>query len=150
MEILVNSLRGAYPKLLFVPGDIAKWSPSDREITYPRKSSQTSVWSLFHELGHALLEHDSYLNDLDLLQKEAAAWQMAIALAKEHGFKIASGHIQDCLDTYRDWVHKRSACPQCASHGLQASERTYSCLNCASSWEVSDSRFCRPYRLKKL
>jgi hypothetical protein len=58
---------------------------------------------------------------------------------------IDEEHIQNCLDTYRDWLHKRSTCPRCDSHGLQTSEQ-YKCYNCRAVWRVGNERFCRAYR----
>jgi hypothetical protein len=55
-------------------------------------------------------------------------------------------HVQNCLDTYRDWLHRRSSCPQCGAHVLQRDVSTYQCFNCQTRWHVSSGRFVRPYR----
>lgn len=148
MKTLVKKLAADYADLKFVVGDTASWSPTSRQITYSADVSETAVWSLLHELGHALLGHSSYQSDIDLLQKEAAAWQKAKTISNRYSITIAAWHIQGCLDSYRDWLHKRSTCPNCDGHGIQSSESCYSCLNCLKAWKVSQERFCRPYRLK--
>jgi hypothetical protein len=150
MEPFVSALRQDFPDLHFVPGAKASWSPSQRAITYRDETSQSgrSLWTLLHELGHALLDHTSYESDTNLVQKEAAAWAKAQEVAKKYKVTISDAHIQDCLDTYRDWLHKRSSCPVCDSHGLQTTQSLYSCPNCQNTWKVSSARFCRPYRLK--
>lgn len=150
MDQIVKTLRNDYAHFRFISGKVATWSPIDHTIVYTSEDSTEAIWALFHELGHALLDHTSYTSDTVLLQKETAAWEKAIALAKAYGHSIDSDHVQDCLDTYRDWLHKRSTCPACNMHGLQTSESLYSCLNCQSTWKVGSDRFCRPYRLKRV
>jgi hypothetical protein len=149
MEVLVSNLRKTYPQFTFLAGDIARWSPRLRQITYKASDDLDATWSLLHELGHALLDHNSYESDMQLVQKETEAWEQAKNLAKTLRLTIDDNHIQDCLDTYRDWLHKRSSCPACGMHGLQHHKRLYGCLNCKTTWMVSNERFCRPYRLKK-
>jgi hypothetical protein len=147
MELFVNSLRKQYPAISFVTGDKAQWSPDLQQVTYTLDNSRLARWTLLHELGHALLGHTSYESDLHLLQKETTAWEKAIELAKEYTISIDNNHVQDCLDTYRDWLHRRSTCPTCGDHGLQPTQNLYQCLNCRNIWKVSSARFCRPYRL---
>jgi hypothetical protein len=149
METLVNALRQAYPNFTFVAGDQASWSAQKQQVTYALDESPGALWTVLHELGHAILGHASYESDLQLLQKETAAWNEAVELSAAYGIDIDNDHIQDCLDTYRDWLHKRSTCPTCGDHGLQSTQSLYNCLNCQNTWKVSSARFCRPYRLKK-
>lgn len=148
MEQLVRKLQGDFPAYHFTAGDVACWSPRTQEIHYEaREDHAIASWSVLHELGHALLGHDTYNSDVMLLQKESSAWTKAVSLAKQYGLDIDAGHIQNCLDTYRDWLHKRSTCPRCRDHGVQQ-KNTYTCLNCAARWRVSPARFCRSYRRK--
>lgn len=149
METFVETLRQDYPHIMFQEADTASWSPEQHIVSYDPGEQHTGLWSVLHELGHALLEHQSYESDINLLQKETDAWQKAITVAKHYRLEIDPEHIQNCLDTYRDWLHKRSTCPTCGSHGLQQSKALYRCLNCQDTWKVSSARFCRPYRLKK-
>lgn len=146
MEKLVNILRHDYPHLAFTAGPVAHWSPATGQVIYMPGDTLVAIWTLFHELGHALLGHASYESDINLLQKEAAAWEEAAIVARRYGETIDDEHVQDCLDTYRDWLHKRSTCPVCESHGVQPSEHLYICLNCRNTWKVTSARFCRPYR----
>lgn len=153
MEInsLVERLRLAFPKFTFVAATEACWSPEVQKIYYdadPHK--KTNAWGLLHELGHAILGHGSYATDIDLLQKEAAAWVEAESVAKKFGIIIDEEYAQSCLETYRDWLYKRSTCPECEAHGIQSESRQYYCLNCRTRWNVSTSRFCRPYRGKAI
>lgn len=149
METFVNKLRRDFPALQFVEGPLASWSHQERIVYFSTTSSQSDKWTALHELGHALLEHQDFTSDADLLQKEIEAWDEAVELGRKYQVAIDPDHIQNCLDTYRDWLHKRSSCPNCGSHGLQQNKALYHCLSCQTTWKVGSNRFCRPYRLKK-
>lgn len=149
MKKLIAKLQSAYPSIVFIAGDIARWSPKRQEITYRHEENREAIWGLLHELSHGILKHEAYTTDMDLLQKELAAWKHAQELAITYHLEINNEHIETCLDTYRDWLHKRSTCPECTSQGLQQSKRLYICFNCQTTWRVTERRFCRPYRLKK-
>jgi len=147
MKEVVARLVKDFPEIRFARGKTFCWSPQTRTVTYSSvHSSEVSAWSLFHEVGHALLDHRGYDSDFELLLLEVRAWEKAVELAKTYGVEIDSDHVQDCLDTYRDWIHQRSTCPQCGNQSLQEDSRTYRCFNCRSVWKVTASRFCRPYR----
>lgn len=148
MEPFVDKLRQDYASLVFVQGTTAHWSAQEKRITYLPDDSADAQWTLLHELGHALLGHDSYESDMRLLHKEVEAWVKAKALAQKYNVKIDNEYIQQCLDTYREWLHRRSTCPSCKNHGVQQANTLYKCLNCKASWKVSQQRFCRPYRLR--
>jgi hypothetical protein len=149
MEKLVTKLKRDHPDLVFNLGGPHCWSPESGQISYASGDEAHNIEGLLHELGHARLGHRSYRSDIDLLRKEVAAWEEATQLAEQYGVTIDQNHIQDCLDTYRDWLHKRSVCPECHGTGLQQSEHQYTCINCRHAWHVTASRFCRPYRRSK-
>jgi hypothetical protein len=149
MEKLIEDLRRDYSHIDFEEADRASWSSEDQRVFYDPSDHAASIWAVLHELGHALLGHKSYGNDTNLLQKESDAWERALIISERYKVVIDPDHIQNCLDTYRDWLHKRSTCPTCGRHGLQRSKSLYYCPNCQNIWKVSSERFCRPYRLKK-
>jgi hypothetical protein len=148
MEKLVRKLKEDHPDLVFSLGNYPCWSPVTGQISYSKSQNGNTfnIEGLLHELGHARLFHTIYLNDLDLLQKEVAAWEEAHRLAKQYGVKLNKDHIEDCLDSYRDWIYRRSICPGCAGTGLQVDKNRFACLNCDRSWHVTPARFRRPYR----
>lgn len=151
MQKLINQLQARYPKLKFTPGKQFCWSPESGEIFYRQNAKgKTARWSLLHETGHALLGHTTYHADFELLKLEAAAWKKALELASSLRVTIDEDHIQDCLDTYRDWLYKRSICPDCSTKCLQQGDFVhYRCFNCHKVWRVSSSRFSRAYRASK-
>lgn len=149
MEKLIEELSKDFPDLEFIVGDTFSWSPKTKQITYNNKATKNSkikTWSMLHEVGHALLDHQDYGSDFELLLLETAAWDKACALAAKYAVSIDPDHVQDCLDTYRDWLHRRSTCPQCGIKNFQSSSTHYTCHNCSAVWRVSSDRFCRPYR----
>ena len=151
MEAIINSLQATFPTLRFTAGLTFYWSPETNEVFYKAQSRKPQhIWSLLHETGHALLEHQSYRADVELLKLEVAAWEKAKDLAKPLKVEIDEDHIQDCLDTYRDWLYRRSICPTCTTKCLQQADMAhYRCFNCHTIWGVTPSRFCRAYRSTK-
>ncbi len=151
MQELLEQLQADYPDITFVQGDTFYWSPKRHTVNYMPGSTQPDIaqWSLLHEVSHGILGHERYNSDFELVQLEVEAWQYAKQLAKKYGIRIDPEHVQDCLDTYRDWLHGRASCPTCGTVSAQKDSETYECFNCHTTWEVSNSRFCRPYRRKK-
>ncbi len=151
MEEILTKLSTQIPDISFKPSSTFCWSPKTRTILFDKSkfSDEVSIWSLLHETGHAILNHTEYNSDIGLLLLETEAWSQAKDLAVIFGIVIDEDHIQDCLDTYRDWLHQRSTCPKCGIASLQELPQNYRCYNCNSTWSVSLSRFCRPYRRSK-
>ena len=135
--------------LLFMPSESYYWSPSNQTVFYQKDdSSEIGSWTMLHEACHGLLDHQTYESDFELVKLEVEAWERAEKLAADFGINLDQEHVQDCLDSYRDWQYKRSLCPRCDLGGVQIDQKTYSCLFCSDKWHVSESRFCRPYRSK--
>ena len=151
MNELISTLKNIIHDIKFAEGSSFHWSPANRTITYPSVTLDSNLanWSLLHEAGHAVLNHQNYQSDIELMLMEVAAWEKAKKLAKRVNIQIDEEHIQDCLDTYRDWLHQRSTCPRCGVVSLQINSKQYQCHNCSCLWQVSAARFCRPYRLTK-
>jgi hypothetical protein len=149
-DTFINKLGKDYPQFSFMPGKQEHWSPKTNTITYSQdEPAEERQYGLLHELAHALLGHSTYHSDFELLKLEAEAWELASKIATKYRIKLDNDHIQDCLDTYRDWLHRRSACPTCSVHTMQKDSHHYLCFNCGTQWSVSSGRFSRPYRLRK-
>jgi hypothetical protein len=148
---LLRLLKLDYPEVTFIAGPTFCWSPVGRQVIYKNKAKGVAaVYSLLHEVGHALLDHKRYTHDFELLEIEVAAWARAKVIAKAYSVEIDENHVQNCLDTYRDWLYRRSICPSCTTKTLQLDEQpAYVCFNCHAKWRVAPSRFCRPYRKVK-
>ena len=143
VEQLVQQLRQDYPNLTFTAGKRARWVASEQRIDYT-----TAADELLHELGHALLHHNNYRQDVDLVKIERAAWDKALALAPRYGVKLDPHHIEHILDDYREWLYQRSRCPDCGQTGLQSrTTLVYHCLNCGTHWRANDARDCALRRI---
>jgi len=142
---IFSELKNNHPNITFQKSDHSRWSPETKTIHY-KVSGKNSLWSLLHEIGHMVCDHTTYDSDIGLLRMEVAAWKQAREIASRFNVVIDEEHIQKCLDTYRDWVYKRSSCPVCTQAGIEKELGLYSCINCPSKWKVSSARFCRPYR----
>lgn len=85
---------------------------------------------LLHEVAHAVLGHRTFKMDAERLKMEAAAWEKASELAEEYGIGVDEVFIQGELDTYRDWLHKKSRCPSCGLTRFQTPDGQYHCPRC--------------------
>lgn len=148
VDDFIKRLAQDYPKYGFIRGNQDHWSPGRQTITYdPTKPLRQLQYSVLHELAHAQLGHENYSSDIQLLKLESDAWELAAKIGKKYKLTISNSHIQNCLDTYRDWLHRRSACPVCGLRVTQTDARHYQCYNCHSCWAVSAGRFSRAYRM---
>lgn len=150
IDVLLAQIAADHPDLEFIESAHFSWHAGKKHVSFKKvgKHVEQNMWALLHELGHALLGHADFTHDVELLQLEVAAWEKARGLADHYGLTIDEDYLQDCLDTYRDWLHLRSTCPTCYARSLQASQRCYRCFNCQTEWTVTRSRLCRPYRLQ--
>lgn len=150
LDTLLARIAADYPDLSFVESARFAWHAGKKHVSFKRGSKNVihDVFALLHELGHALLNHTDYMYDIELLQLEVAAWNKARGLGEQYGIEIDEDYLQDCLDSYRDWLHLRATCPNCYGRSLQSSVTLYHCHNCQTDWRVSRSRLCRPYRLQ--
>lgn len=147
LDMVLEAISQKLPQHNLKPGEQLRWSPATKTIVYKADDeSIENIWGLLHEAGHASLDHKDYDYDVELLQCEVAAWDEANDIGGTLGIKIDPEHVQDCLDTYRDWVHQRSTCPRCGVVTFQAENAKYECYNCHKVWLVTQSRMCRPYR----
>jgi len=143
---LLNALATLAPGITFREHDEFYWSPQHKTVYYRSPASDDDRRLLLHEVGHALLDHREYMNDLQLLDFERAAWQEARDLCDRQPLldvEIPDDFIEDHLDTYREWLFVRSRCPTCNLNGIQSRQTEYSCLNCNTQWRVNEARTCR-------
>lgn len=125
----------------FQIGDDFSWDPNHLCIFYdPQANNGPQL--LLHELGHALLGHNGYKRDIELISMERSAWNKALELSSEYEVQIPMDLIEEHLDTYRDWLHSRSLCPNCSFTGLQTGRSVYCCPSCQASWRVNQARAC--------
>jgi len=148
-NLLLPKLEVAYPDFTFLPGTRFAWSP-DTETVFYDETDPDNTSLLLHELAHGTLHHHDYSKDVELVALEAAAWDKAVEISLQYDLEIDDDTIQDNLDTYREWLHARSTCPECDATGYQTGKATYNCVACTHTWRVNEARICglRRYSVK--
>lgn len=141
IKTLLSHLKADYPQFTYRQGSRFSWSASDNTIQYSKEGKDLSVY-LLHELSHAILGHSEYDSDIKLIAMERQAWEKTLELAKKYDISVTDEFIQNNLDSYRDWLHARSLCPNCDSVGLQTKKRTYKCPACDHLWLANEARSC--------
>ncbi len=149
MNTLITQLQQLYPKLGFEESNLFYYSASKNIIYHSILNHEEDDWALLHEVGHSISNHETYNSDYSLLKMEVEAWEVAKTIAQKLKIKIDDNHIQDCLDSYRDWIYKRSLCPICKTSSFQDNlNNNYLCINCNTRWKTNKSKLCRLYRKK--
>jgi len=131
MENSTNFLRKikkTYPNLTFKEGARFSFRPKTTIIFNP--SMKNFELLLLHELGHALNGDFSYKTDIERLKIEVSAWKTAKSLAKTFEIPFSEDFMESELDSYRDWLHKKSLCKSCGLTCYQTSDGTYHCPHC--------------------
>lgn len=128
LRTLLRQVQADFPDLHFVPGRKFAFRPP-RTITLGPEEEFSPLLFL-HELGHALSKHRTYQTDVERLKLETEAWTVARQLASQYGVDWDEDVAQGELDTYRDWLHKKSLCPQCGLTRYQTPDGTYHCPQC--------------------
>jgi len=139
-----------FSHLKFKAGRRFAWSPSNKTVWYEADTldSDDGKLALLHEISHSLLNHYSYKSDLHLLKLEVEAWTKARSLAAEYKVEVDDRYIDDCLESYRDWLYRRSICVNCGTNSFQDEKGLYNCHICGARWSVPDSQVCRVIRKK--
>ncbi len=139
----------AFPAIHFVSSSEFRWSPQENSIYYDREDPQGNE-RLLHEIAHAVLDHNQYDRDIELIALERDAWQHAkTVLGPQFDVTISSDTVEDDLDTYRDWLHARSTCPSCQATGIQTATKEYTCVVCQAVWRVNEAISCGLKRYTK-
>ena len=152
INLVYDQLVRDFSKINFIAGGDFHWSPLDKTITHPEIDSENNFSLLLHEVGHAELDHLRYSRDIELINMERQAWEYAVdKLAPRYRIALAMDEdvVQDAMDSYRNWLHARSSCPDCQAIGIEMSTLHYSCLVCQSEWRVNEARVCQLRRFKQ-
>ncbi len=146
----ISDIKASFPQFNFSEHEVFHWSPQNQTVFYNQIDilERSGIYQLLHEIGHALCSHTNYTSGVTLLKMETQAWTKAQEIAKDYNLKIDPERIERCLDSYRDWLHLRSACPQCQSVSIETSNNQYHCFNCMQKWKVPTDQRSRHYRLK--
>jgi hypothetical protein len=123
----------------FIPAKFFMWSPHDNAIFYDQRrvKANDGLMALLHEIGHASLGHRIYKFDMELIQMELDAWDVARVLAPKYGVSIDEEHVTMVVGTYDEWLTKRATCPDCQNFSLQRGRDEYGCFDCGAIWQVN-------------
>lgn len=141
MSSLIHKLKTTHSDISFLEAEQFSWSPRNRTVFYNAEQPHASLL-LLHELSHALLGHADYRRDIELIAMETAAWEGAKEHAETYNVRLNDDVVQDHLDTYREWLHARSTCPNCSANGYQVEKFEYECPACSHRWRVNEARLC--------
>ena len=146
----IYTFKKDFPAIKFKEHSEFYWSAFDKTIYYHPKilNTEEGLYRILHEIGHALSDHTNFTSGIQLLKFEAEAWQQAKELAVKYAVIIEDDFIETCLDSYRDWLHLRSTCPDCKNIAVESDSNQYHCFNCFSQWKVPQDQRTRHYRLK--
>ena len=144
----IDEIQSKFTSYSFVEGELFYWSAKSQSVYYNRAELETppGLYRLLHELGHALCDHQTFQSGVALLSLEVEAWEKAKEIAADYNVTIPEDHIESCLDSYRDWLHKRSTCPKCETISVEYEPNYYRCFNCLHRWNVSGNQLLRCYR----
>jgi len=125
-----------------LPGEVFSFNANTKIITYvPNElEGDNGNVALLHEIAHMKLGHFSYNYDVELLKLEHEAWEETRRLAKEYGIVVNESHIEECLESYDEWLNKRATCPRCGEYALQRDHNTFGCFVCDCYWKVNERK----------
>lgn len=127
-KTLFNRLREDYPELKFREGVKFLFRPP-RTIVLADGEEYSNLL-LLHEVGHALLGHVSFTTDVERLRCEREAWTKARELCAIYGVRYDEEVVEAELDSYRDWLDKKSRCRKCGLTRFQTPDGRYHCPKC--------------------
>lgn len=124
----LQKIKNSYPELKFISGKQFSFRPPHTIVIGPEETNDVSL--LLHELGHALSGHRTFSTGAGRLKMEVEAWSKAREIAPDLGVEISDDAMEAELDTYRDWLHKKSRCPKCGLTRFQTPDGAYHCPRC--------------------
>ena len=130
MDELLEKLRVDFPELRFLPGRKFMFRYPKKVVLGPVEPSSELL--LLLEVGHAVLEHKDFRTDVERLKMESLAWEKARELAKKYEVEFDEEFAEGELDSYRDWLHKKSRCPKCGLTRFQDADG-YHCPMCENT-----------------
>ncbi|MBQ6375755.1 hypothetical protein IJJ37_02405 [Candidatus Saccharibacteria bacterium] len=127
-KVLFNRLQQDFPEVKFQFGKKFLFRPPKTIMLRPEESD--SALLLLHELGHFLCGHRNFKMEVERLKMEREAWEKARELCKVYGVSYDEEVVEQELDTYRDWLDKKSRCPICGLTRYQTPDGKFHCPEC--------------------
>ena len=121
-------IKSDFPDFRFIDGTRFSFRPPRTIMVGPEEPGDASL--LLHELGHALCGHIDFDTSVRRVRMEREAWDKARELAEIYGVLIDEDTVECELDTYREWLHKKSRCPRCGLTRFQTPDGDFHCPRC--------------------
>ncbi len=125
---LLNTLQSDFPDFIFERGDRFMFRPPNKIFIGPTEPHDSLL--MMHELGHALCHHRDFGTDAIRLKMEREAWECAKKICSAYDIYYDEDVVERELDTYRDWLDKKSRCPSCGLTRFQTPDGAYHCPRC--------------------
>ena len=127
-KVLVDQLRSDYPELRFREGKKFLFRPPKTIVL--SESDESFDLLLLHEVGHFLCGHVSFRTEPERLKCEREAWERARELCTVYGVEYDETVAEGELDSYRNWLDKKSRCPVCGLTRFQTPDGVFHCPKC--------------------
>ena len=122
-------LKSDYPEIRFLERARFTFRPP-RTVVYPAEDGEFDSLLILHEMGHALSRHRFFKTEIERLKMEVEAWEKARELCDIYEVQVDEDLIQGELDTYRDFLHQKSRCPECGLTRFQTPDGAFHCPRC--------------------
>ena len=129
-KVLLDRLRKDFPEIRFRSGVKFLFRPP-RTVVLGADEAHSELL-LLHEVGHALCGHRTFTTDVRRLKMEREAWTKAKSLCAKYGIVYDDEVVEHELDSYREWLDKKSRCPRCGLTRFQTPDGQYHCPRCES------------------
>ena len=126
----LEKIKADYPQLRFISGQRFAFRPPRTIVVDYSEKSNASPLLLLHEVGHALIGEYSYKTEVGRLKIEVRAWEKAKELANLYSVRVDKELIEGELDSYRDFLHQKSRCPECGLTRFQTPGGVFLCPKC--------------------
>ena len=124
----LRELRTDFPDFCFKEGERFAFRPPETIVVGPEEPYDSLL--ILHELGHALCGHRDFKTGAARIKMEREAWEKAKKLCEKYDVVYNEEVVENELDTYREWLDKKSRCPSCGLTRFQTPDGTYHCPRC--------------------
>lgn len=129
--IFLARVKADFSEVRFVLGCRFSFRPP-RTVVFSNSdgTNGTRELLLLHELGHFLTGRFDFRTEVERLKIEVMAWEKARELAPLYGVFVDEDLIESELDSYRDYLHQKSRCPDCGLTRFQTPDAIWHCPQC--------------------